>query len=260
MRSDAVVAVITGASSGIGKALAIWHARGGAILGLLGRNSHRLEEVAGICSKLGATVRIGALDVRDRSETEAWLTDFDSRTPISLLIANAGIVAGRSDGGVLETASASLSVMDVNVVGVLNCIHPVLPRMVARRSGQIAIVSSLAAFFPLADLPSYSASKAALLNYGLALRSALGPSGISVSVVCPGFVQTPLFGQQVGKKHFVVSPELAAESIARGLRRNRAIIAFPFLLAAAARIGGLLPSRVRLWTMPRFTVRTERRT
>ena len=142
------------------------------------------------------------------------------------------------------------------MLGVLNAIHPLLPRMMSRGHGQIGIVGSLAGFIPLPDAPSYCASKSAVLSYGLALRSLLRPHGIGVSVICPGYVTTPMTQQESGWKPFEMSAERAAALICRGLARNRPIIAFPFLLALLSRIGGILPDRVRRWTdVPfRFTV------
>jgi short-subunit dehydrogenase len=248
--------VITGASSGIGKALALCYARGGTVLGLLGRDAGRLAKIASECRGLGATVSIDALDVRSRADMAQWLHDFDDLTPIDLLIANAGVMAGRAADADLEDASFSHDVMEINVLGVLNSVQPILPRMLARGRGQIGIVSSIAGFIPLPDAPSYSASKAAVLNYGLGLRAAVHDSGIGVSVICPGYVNTPMMDQESGAKPFAMTAKAAADLIARGLQRNRPIIAFPFLFALITRIGGLLPDTVRRWTMRpyRFSV------
>ena len=246
--------VITGASSGIGKALALRYARDRAVLGLLGRSSARLHEVANLCRQLGAAVQTATLDIRSRSEMEQWLQDFDTSTPIDILIANAGVMAGRPADADIESSPASYALMETNVLGVLNSIQPVLPRMMARRRGQIGIVSSIAAFVPLPDAPSYCGSKSAVLTYGLALRSALRESGIGVSVICPGYVVTPMMQQESGRKPFAIPPESAADLIVRGLERNRSVIAFPFLFALITRLGGLLPDSVRRWTMPRFAV------
>jgi short-subunit dehydrogenase len=246
--------VITGASSGIGRALALCYARDGTVLGLLGRSSERLETVAEECRRRGATVATHSIDMRARLEMQKWLERFDDSAPIDLLIANAGLMAGTPPGGTIESTAASHELMDVNVLGTLNTIHPVLPRMMARGHGQIAIISSIAAFIPLPDAPSYSASKAALLTYGLALRSALHKSGIGVSVVCPGYVKTPMSEQETGPQPFSMSADSAAELIVRGLRRNRARIAFPFWFALVTRLGGLLPENLRRRSTARFTV------
>jgi short-subunit dehydrogenase len=246
--------VITGASSGIGKALALRYARDRAVLGLLGRGDARLQEVALECRRLGATVQTATVDVRVRSEMERWLRDFDTSTPIDVLVANAGVMAGRPADADIESSPASYALVETNVLGVLNSIQPVLPRMMARSRGQIGVMSSIAAFIPLPDAPSYCASKSAVLTYGLALRGALRESGIGVSVICPGYVMTPMMQQESGPKPFVISPESAANAIVRGLERNRSIIAFPFLFALLTRFGGLLPNSVQRWTVPRFTV------
>lgn len=248
--------VITGASSGIGRALALHVAPQRPVLGLLGRDTARLEQVAAACRALGAEVRIAAIDVRERARLADWLAAFDREHPVDLVVANAGVVAGTTPTGAIEPADDGYAVIETNVLGVLNTVQPLLPAMMARRRGQIAIVSSIAAFVPLADSPSYSASKAAVRNYGLSLRALLAPHGIGVSVICPGYIDTPMMRRETGKKPFVVAPERAAVLIAQGLERNRAVIAFPRLFAWSARIHGLLPDRLqrRLSQSFRFTV------
>jgi short-subunit dehydrogenase len=252
--------VITGASSGIGEALALRYAREAARLGLLGRSQPRLDRVAAECRRLGAEVQIGAIDVRARPEMRAWLEAFDDSHPIDLLFANAGIMAGRPADGDIESPDASHALIETNVLGTLNSVHPLLSRMSARGAGQIAIVSSIAGFIPLPDAPSYGASKAATLSYGLALRALLHKRGIKVSVICPGYVKTPMMDQESGLKPFAIEPGAAAALIARGLARDKPVITFPFLFSLMTRIGGLLPDRLRRRTMDpyRFTV-AERR-
>lgn len=252
--------VITGASSGIGSALAAHYARRGACLGLLGRDEKRLRQVAANCRQQGAETRIGLIDITDREGMLGWLQAFDEEWPVDLLVANAGVMAGRSADSLLEDSEASYRLAEINVLGLLNSIHPLLPRMIARRSGQIAIMSSIAAFIPLPDAPTYGASKAAALSYGLALRSLVDRLGIKVSVVCPGYVRTPMMDQESGPKPFAIEPGKAARLIAHGLERNKPAITFPILFSWMTRIGGLLPDRLRRWTQNpyRFTV-AERR-
>src|SRR5262249_41186156 len=228
--------LITGASSGIGKALAVHYAREGARLALLGRDQSRLAMVAEECRKLGGSVQMNSLDVRNRAEMSTWISEFDETTPVDLVIANAGLMTGTPPGGEIEPADAGYAVIETNVLGVLNTVQPLLPAMVSRRKGQIAIISSIAAFIPLPDSPSYCASKSAVLNYGQSLRALLAPYGIGVSVVCPGYVTTPMSARESSRKPFVMSSERAAGLIVADLRRNRAVIAFPFFFALATRL------------------------
>jgi short-subunit dehydrogenase len=246
--------VITGASSGIGGALALSYAPEHPALGLLGRNRGRLDRVGARCQQAGATVTTAVIDVRNRSDMQTWLQRFDDSSPIDLLIANAGVMAGRASADAIESAEAAYALMEINVLGVINSIQPILPRMMRRGHGQLALVSSIAAFIPLADAPSYCASKAAVLNYGLALRSLLRPCGIDVSVICPGYVATPMMRQESGPKPFAISSEKAAALIRRGLERDRPVIAFPLLFSLLTRTAGLLPDRIRRAMALRFTV------
>jgi short-subunit dehydrogenase len=251
--------VITGASSGIGRALALYYAHDGARLGLLGRDPARLEETCAECRKAGGEVRSGVLDVRARDDMAAWLEELDTGWPIDLLIANAGIMVGSPGSGEVEAAEDSHRVIEINVIGVLNAVHPVLPKMIGRGRGQIGIMSSLAGFIPLADAPSYCASKAAVMSYGLGLRGAVEDKGIRVSVVCPGYVDTPMIAQETGWQPFKMSAGAAAAQTVRGLAANRAVIAFPSVLATMSWIGGQLPDRVRRLTARPFAFKVSSR-
>jgi short-subunit dehydrogenase len=250
--------VITGGSSGIGRALALFYAAQDVTLGLVGRNERRLQEVALCCREKGATVSVGLIDVRRREELEAWLFKFNDQTPVDLVIANAGVMGGAQEGEDIEGDQISRLILETNLLGVLNTVQPLLPRMIARCSGQIALMSSIAGFIPLPDAPSYGASKAAVLRYGLALRTALRGSGVKLSVICPGFITTAMTAQEYGWKPFEMSAERAAVIIADGLDRNRAVIAFPRFLAFATWIGGLLPERVRNVTERAFRFKVGR--
>ena len=237
--------VITGASSGIGEALALRYARDGVRLGLLGRNMDRLAAAADKCRALGAEVHTAAIDVVVRQDIAEWLQEFDRLAPIDILLANAGVLAGIEPGQRIEDAETSRSLVETNVLGVLNTVHPLLPAMLERRSGHIVIVSSVAGFLPLPPMPSYSASKSAVLSYGLALRGGLRSQGVRVSVVCPGYVAGPMTEQIRGSTPFVVSVDDAAERIYAGVARNRAVIAFPWFFAAFLRVLGFLPDAIR---------------
>lgn len=248
--------IITGASSGIGKALALRYAREGVFLGLLGRHRERLEGVAHDCRGLGADVATGVLDVRSRDDLRQWLVDFDSAAPVDLVIANAGVMEGTRPGGQIEPPDAAYALMETNVLGLLNTVQPLLPAMMARGRGQIALIGSIAGFVPLADAPSYSASKAAVMTYGLSLRDLLQPYGVGVTVICPGYISTPMAQRENGPKPFVMAADKAAEIIARGIANNKATVLLPRFFGTMTRISGMLPERIRRWSNRsfRFTV------
>ena len=152
--------VITGASSGLGAALVRHYAASGIVLGLLGRNAERLEEVANQCRAAGADVSIGVIDVTQDHAVHDWMAAFDRVHPIDLCIANAGVSAGT--GGGEESLKQVQHIFRVNVDGVLNTIHPVLQAMQQRGRGQVAIISSMAGWVGLPGAPAYGASKALL--------------------------------------------------------------------------------------------------
>ncbi|MFO1157356.1 MAG: SDR family NAD(P)-dependent oxidoreductase [Reyranellaceae bacterium] len=232
--------VITGASSGIGEALALDYARPGVALALTGRDAGRLEAVAEACRAKGATVAAGTLDVAQREPLAAWLTAFDDAHPVDLVIANAGISIDK-DNSSLDDFAIIRKTFDVNVDGVLNTVEPLIARLMARRRGQIAIVSSLASFIGLPYSASYNASKAAVRVWGESIRYVLKKNDIGVSVVCPGFVVSRITADAPFPMPFLMSAERASGIIRRGLARNKARIAFPIGTKAAVWFGGLLP-------------------
>lgn len=248
--------IITGATSGVGQALARRYAAPGIMLGLVGRDVERLRHVADDARQRGATVVTAAIDVCDRAAMQAWSHQLDRDHPIDLVIANAGVMAGTPPGGAIEPADAAYDLMRTNVLGVMNTVQPVLDAMVARGRGQVAIMSSIAAFIPLADSPSYCASKSAVLNYGLSLRALLARRGIRVSVICPGYIETPMMLRENGPKPFKMSAERAANLIATGLEHDRAVISFPTVFAWMTWLNGILPDGLRrqLSRSFRFTV------
>ncbi len=261
MRQLVRTVVITGASTGLGEALALLYAGTDRTLGLLGRNCGRLEAVAAQCRARGARVVVGIPDVTDRAALEPWIADFDAEHPIDLLIVNAGVFTGNGPAGVAETAAETSWILRTNLEGAALSIAAVLPMMRARRSGRIAIVGSLAALHPLADAPAYSASKAGLTSYGEALREWLLPDGVAVSLIYPGHIKTAMVARHVGPLPLMVSAETAARTIKRGLDRGRSFIAFPRRLLWLIRAGRLVPWRLRalLGSGTRFHVAKERR-
>jgi short-subunit dehydrogenase len=236
--------VITGASSGIGEALALDYAAPGVALALTGRDAARLEAVAAACRAKGSAVVADTVDVVDREKLAAWLTAFDDAHPVDLLIANAGISIDK-DNSSLDDFSVIRKTFDVNVGGVLNTVEPLMSRLMARGRGQIAVVSSLASFIGLPYSASYNASKAAVRVWGESIRYVLRKSGVGVSVICPGFVASRMTANAPFPMPFLMSAERASTIIRRGLERNHARIAFPIGTKAAVWLGQALPGR---WT------------
>jgi short-subunit dehydrogenase len=239
--------VVTGASSGIGAALAMHYAGPGITLGLLGRNAGRLDAVAAAARDKGALVEAAAIDTRDTATLTAYLTTFDAAHALDLLIANAGVLEGRGADGTIEDYATAARVIEINLLGALATLHAVLPAMQARRHGQIALVSSLAALSPLTDAPAYGASKAGLLSYGLAMRAALADSGVRISVACPGYVTSAMTETHIGEQPMKISAEQASTLIARGLIRDRPVIGFPRPLYVGSLLSSVIPEPLRLF-------------
>jgi short-subunit dehydrogenase len=231
--------LITGASSGLGAALAVEYAAPGVSLVLGARRLDRLESVAEDCRKRGAAVETARVDVTDRDATAAWVRAADESAPLDLVIANAGTSGGTGSGE--EPEDRVRDIFAVNVDGVVNTVHPVLPAMRARGRGQIAIMASIAGFRGFPGAPAYCASKAAVKVWGEGLRGWLAEEGVRVSVICPGYVRTPMTDVNRFPMPFLMDADRAARIMRRGLARNKGRIAFPWPMAFAAWLAGALP-------------------
>jgi short-subunit dehydrogenase len=234
--------LITGASSGIGAALAHRFARPGTKLSLTGRDPTRLRQVSERCGNASADAQWQAMDITDAHVVGQWIMDCDTVQPVDLVIANAGIGGSAvivPDSG--EMLAAAHDIVATNILGVANTVIPLLPRFVVRGNGHVVIMSSLAGYVGLPQSPLYSASKAAVRVYGQALRRLLAPGGIRVTVVCPGFVETPMSATVPGLRPLLWSVERAAARIERGIARNEREIRFPWILATLARMAEALP-------------------
>ncbi|WP_207476226.1 SDR family NAD(P)-dependent oxidoreductase [Arenibaculum pallidiluteum] len=247
--------VITGGSSGLGAALAEAYAAPGIALALTGRDAARLEAVAGRCRAAGAEVRTAVLDVTDRDRLSDWLASVDAAAPVDLVIANAGISGGSGDGG--ETGEQARAILATNVMGVVDTVMPLLPAMRARRRGQVAVMASLAGFAGLPSAPAYCASKAAVRVWGEALHGAVAHDGVEVSVICPGFVRTPLTAVNPFPMPLLMDAGKAAAVIVAGLARGRARIAFPWPTYLAVRLLSALPPGLVGWLLRRAPAKPE---
>lgn len=232
--------LMTGASSGLGAALVRHYATPGRTLFLAGRNGGRLDKVAAEARAAGAEIHTAQLDVTDQAAMAQWVTACDGMRSLDLVVANAGISAGT--GGMNgESEAQTRAIFAVNVDGVMNTVLPAITLMRRRRHGQIAIVSSLASFRGMPGAPAYCASKAAVRVWGEALRGELAGDNISLSVICPGFVATPMTAVNDFPMPFLMQASQAARIIAQGLARRQGRIAFPRRLAALAWLAAALP-------------------
>ena len=235
---------ITGASSGIGRELALAYADKDIVLFLCGRNKERLDQVVAACTHKGARVYPYLFDVRDADQTLVAIQAANAVCPIDLVIANAGVSAGVL--GMDETPVSTRAIFDTNIFGVVNTVLPAAEVTKKNGSGHIAIVSSLSGFRGMASCPAYSASKACVKAWGEALWGSLRPHNIQVTVICPGFIETPLTDKNRFKMPFLMKADKAALILKKRLQKRPPIIAFPWLMALGARLGSILPARIIL--------------
>lgn len=230
--------LITGASSGIGTALAEALAAPDVRLALGGRALEKLQAAAASCRAKGAEVATQSVDVTDQAKTAAWIADADRARPLDLVIANAGISGGTLGGA--ESDSQTREIFAVNLGGVLNTVLPILPSMLKRGRGQIGIMSSLAGYRGFPGAPAYCGSKAAVKVWGEALRGEVAAKGVGISIIMPGYVKSPMTAVNDFPMPFLMPAEKAAAIVKRGLEANRARIAFPFPTAFMAWFIGML--------------------
>lgn len=192
-----------------------------------------------------------ALDIRDTPALIAWLRDIVASTPLDLVIVNAGVNINVGADNQGEAWDDIQMLLDVNVKAAFATVEGVLPSMRLRKSGQIALLSSLAAHRGLPITPSYSASKAAINAYGEGLRDWLMPEGIKVNVIMRGYVESEMCADMPGPKPFLWPASKAARVIKRGLAKNRARISIPFPLNLGCWFLGIthpaISSRILRW-------------
>jgi short-subunit dehydrogenase len=245
--------LITGASSGIGRALAVRYAREGARLALFGRNEARLAETAEACRAAGGTAETYSVDVADRETMREALTKAQDSGAFDVLVANAGLSTGPTPGFVLEHPDALRAVLAVNILGVINTLEPTVPPMAKRGSGMIALVGSMTGLRGLPFSPIYSATKAAIHSYATSLRGTLAPRKVDVSLIVPGWVDTPMSQRVKSWKASMITDDQAAEIIWSGLEKRKAVIAFPLYMYVLLRFFDLLPPRLVDFFMLRFS-------
>lgn len=241
------VTFLTGASSGLGWALAPLLAQDGDAVALAARRTTRLEELAGKIRAAGGEALCLTCDVTDRGSVRAAVDRCTNELgPVTRLVANAGIggptPASRFDGIRVE------EILRTNVLGAVYCIEAVLPGMLERKEGHLVGISSLAGFRGVPGVSAYSASKAALTAMLESLRIELRPRGIFVTTICPGFVKTELTEKRKNKMPFLMELEDAAKSIHSAIRRRKRLHAFPWPFSAFVKSGRLLPAALYDWS------------
>lgn len=232
--------MITGASSGIGRGLAVELARRGAKIGLVARRAELMEEAVREIEAAGSTALALPADVQDAASMKAAADRLAAELgPIDILIANAGIGPTR-DAAKISAEEVS-NVINVNVIGASNSVAAVVPQMVARGSGQLVVISSLAAYRGLPRSAAYCASKAAVSAFFESLRLDLEPRGIDVTIIHPGFIKTPLTAGREAQMPFLMELDDAVRKMARAIEKRRKRYSFPWQLATIVRAGMVMP-------------------
>jgi short-subunit dehydrogenase len=231
--------IITGASSGIGAALARHYAASGATLGLIARRKDLLERLA---AALPVSCEIYPADVRDAGALSTAARHFTGRHGApDIVIANAGVSVGTLTDFAADTR-AFQDVMDINVIGMVNTFQPFLACMRDAGQGTLAGIASVAGYRGLPGAAAYSASKAAVIAYLEGLRVELRASGLRVVTISPGFIDTPMTGKNPYPMPFRMSAEKAAGSIASVISDGRSYAVIPWQMAIVARVLRVLPN------------------
>jgi len=236
------VVFLTGASSGIGAGLAVAMAQRGATVGLLARRAELLEKLAKECGAAGGKARAFACDVTDELEVASAAEKFRREfRRIDILIANAGI-AGRGLDARINKPSDVKKIIDTNLMGAVNAVHAVLPQMLEAGSGQLVAISSLAGIRGLPGSAAYSASKAAMTAFFESVRLDTAGKGISVTIIQPGFINTPLTSGRRNKMPFLMELDDAIPMFLRAIEKKKKFAAFPWQLATIVRAGRVFPA------------------
>ena len=242
---------ITGASSGIGRAVALRYARDGALVAASARSSEALAALAAT-PEVAGRIRPYPVDVGDRAAMRTTAARIEAELgALDLVVLNAGthesVDARRFDAAVFDRLFA------VNLAGTINGLDAVVPRMVERRAGHIAIVASVAGYGGLPTAAAYGATKAALINLAEALKFDLDPVGVRVSLVNPGFVRTPLTDRNPFHMPALMEVDAAADALVRGLARGGFEVSFPRRFTWAMKLINLLPYRLYFPLVGRIT-------
>lgn len=242
MSSKILTVVITGATGGIGRALAIEYSRVGYVLILLGKNKLALEALQNECIALGAEATYYSVDLVSTQESLELAAYIASQYDVDLIISNAGVTNNVSDDRRIENWNDIEALLAVNLTGAIAITHPILEKMQVNKKGHVAYVSSIAAYYGMPLTPSYCASKAGLKAYSEAMRGLLVKDSVCVSLITPGFVKTSMSDQFLGAKPFMIDAQSAAKKIKKGLDKKKKVIEFPFFLSLGMRLLSVMPA------------------
>lgn len=233
--------LITGASSGLGAALALAYAWTDVNLLLWGRDRERLDLIASQCRAHGAIAQTTGLDLRDADALIAQLASCDAEAPIDLAIFCAGIGGSVPDDHLSEAPQAARAMADVNFTGPVIGASLLAGAMAARSRGQIVLVGSIAESFPLPMAPAYAGAKAGLAMFAESLGMRMAPHGVTVTLVSPGFIDTPMSRQVREPKPFLMSAARAAQIIKRKIDNRETRFVVPWQYGVLGALSKLLP-------------------
>lgn len=225
--------LITGASGGIGAAVARQCARPGVTLFLWGRNIERLQQTARTCELRGAVAHVRVLDLANAQQALTALREDDDLAPLDACIMAAGVPDIRPPDALTELPETVLHIAEVNFTTPVTLATEAARRMAERGAGRIVAIGSVAAFHDLPFATAYSGSKAGLLRFMTALHAAMKPHNVGVTIVSPGYIDTAMSRRLDGARPFLMSPEAAASRLLQAMRRRDAHVVFPkpFIIA-----------------------------
>ena len=248
------VVMITGASSGIGRGVALEVAARGAHVGLLARRESLLNEIVSEARERNVKAIAASADVRDAKAVRAAADRFRKELgPIDILIANAGI--GTADHALQLAPDHAAEVIGINVLGAVNSVAAVAPEMVERSQGRLVAISSLAAYRGLPKSAAYCASKAALTAYFESVRIDLRKTGVGVTIIYPGFIKTAITAGRAAKMPYLMELDDAVKKIVSAIEKEKKTYAFPWQLATFVRSGLLMPTGIYDWIVERNSFR-----
>jgi len=236
------IVFLTGASSGIGEALANEAAKRGAIVGMLARREETLRRIAAKIESDGGAARVFAVDVTEAEAVAGAARKLKNEFGrIDILIANAGIGGNNAETKNLEAAGVT-KVINTNLIGAVNAVSAVLPFMLAEKSGQLVAVSSLAGFRGLPKSAAYCASKAGMTAFFESVRLDVQRKGVFVTIIQPGFIKTPLTSGREAKMPFLMDLENSIPYFLDAIEKRRKFAAFPWQLATVVRAARFFPA------------------